>query len=1057
MQETNINKQFTADRYITEMGFRDSIFSLGTFARGTAIIQTSDKYKVTHKHKDNQGRLTIIRIENSNNKYTLVNIYAPTQNTEKPAFFDNLNDILNTTYQHDKLIIGGDFNYTHDELDRVNTLNKNKQSSHWLDNTFTTFSLVDAYRKIYPLGQDTTFAYNAHPVKSRLDRVYVPDGDTVARVSHLGETLEYTDHKAVLVSVTTAAWSRHRHTGSPHWKFNNSLLKSEFYTKTIQTLIENTIDISAVDQQTDMGETWTVLKHSIKHLTQIISKYINTQLRETEQHLKQQLDTLPEDTLEAHTIKAQLTEIQEHKYMGAQTRCRTRGMLEGPNKVFLTLEQNTQRRRIIARIQDSLGTIHTGNVAIANTFKEHFIHIYSKEHTDDREQDDILTYCKHLPDEDKSLLETPITVQDIKLAIDKLKLDKSPGPDGLTSEFYKFFSPQLVPLLSLMYTHAYTKGALPQMFSEAYITVLEKNPDDRISVGGYRPISLLNTDYKILTKILVNKLQPYLHTLLHENQFCGIPGRNIETLNHTIRDIIIYTHIKNMQAALLSIDQEKAFDRVDHGYLFKVLRKNNVGSQIEGWVRLLYASPCSRILVNHTLTSPFPIERSVRQGCPLSPLLYALCLEPLLEKVRTDAGITGISMPGGQVLKVQAYADDTTFTVTSEKDIKKILEHFKTFNAASGGKININKSNIMGLGAWKRKEHFPSNIQNKTKIKITGIVWHNNPNTYNTEQYNGLLQTTDNIINMYTHISHTIFGRSAIVNTLIIPKIIYIASVTEPPPHFITNMNKKIRAFLFKSTIRSIHHNTLIQNKRDGGIGLQDIKTKIQALRLKYIGQIVRAPDKLPLAMYFYGLKLSKLIPIQNNTPHYFGNFSSSFYKSVTRILLNNEHLIHSKTKNIYISLITRVQIPLHTRIKWGRQLGITDFHDTFISLHNKHIAPQSKEISYRLLFNMTPTLDRKKQNTRNTPICKMCTSHTQENEEHIYLTCPAIIPTKQTLKLIMDTTTQSNIDIDLAITLFKIPRLRNNTKHTLNLITLAEYKQHIWTTYLKTRFDQKH
>ena len=105
----------------------------------------------------------------------------------------------------------------------------------------------------------------------------------------------------------------------------------------------------------------------------------------------------------------------------------------------------------------------------------------------------------------------------------------------------------------------------------------------------------------------------------------------------------------------------------------------------------------------------------------------------------------------------------------------------------------------------------------------------------------------------------------------------------------------------------------------------------------------------------------------------------------------------------------------------------------------------------------MTPTLDRKKQQTQNNPICKLCSSQLQEDEKHIFLNCPAVLSTKQTLKLIIDATTQTDTDIDSAITLFKIPRNKNKLKHTLNILTLAEYKQHIWTIYLKTRYEHKH
>ena len=256
-------------------------------------------------------------------------------------------------------------------------------------------------------------------------------------------------------------------------------------------------------------------------------------------------------------------------------------------------------------------------------------------------------------------------------------------------------------------------------------------------------------------------------------------------------------------------------------------------------------------------------------------------------------------------MKVVAYADNTTFTPTKENDILQILHHFEIFEKACGAKINLQKSAIMGLGQWRGKTNFPQGLQVKNELKITGILCSNNPHKYNTKQYNDILQHTDNTIKMYKHISNTIFGRSDLINTFILPKLLYISTVCEPPPNFILKIQKKRRSFIFKNTLPNIQHNTLIQTKSEGGIALQDLTSKIQALRLKYIGQVAKAPHLYPLTIYLYGLRLSRLIAFNNSTPHFFGTLSSPFFKSITRILPNNKHLIHGKTKIIYTALTT--------------------------------------------------------------------------------------------------------------------------------------------------------
>ena len=115
--------------------------------------------------------------------------------------------------------------------------------------------------------------------------------------------------------------------------------------------------------------------------------------------------------------------------------------------------------------------------------------------------------------------------------------------------------------------------------------------------------------------------------------------------------------------------QEKAFDRVAHDYLFKTITAHNLGTYIETWIKTLYRNPQSQLLVNHTLSEPFTLTRSIRQGCSLSPLLYILTLEPLLENIRQNT--TCVNIPGNDWAKLLAYADDTTFLVSSKKLITR--------------------------------------------------------------------------------------------------------------------------------------------------------------------------------------------------------------------------------------------------------------------------------------------------------------------------------------------------------------------------------------------------
>ena len=113
--------------------------------------------------------------------------------------------------------------------------------------------------------------------------------------------------------------------------------------------------------------------------------------------------------------------------------------------------------------------------------------------------------------------------------------------------------------------------------------------------------------------------------LINVDQTPAVIGRSIHDNIHLLRNIIDYSNQKVLKCIILSLDQAKAFDRVSHDYMFQVLRNYGFGEDLLKWVKLLYTYICSTVLVNGYLTDTFPVERSVRQGCSLSPLLYVLC------------------------------------------------------------------------------------------------------------------------------------------------------------------------------------------------------------------------------------------------------------------------------------------------------------------------------------------------------------------------------------------------------------------------------------------------
>ena len=164
---------------------------------------------------------------------------------------------------------------------------------------------------------------------------------------------------------------------------------------------------------------------------------------------------------------------------------------------------------------------------------------------------------------------------------------------------------------------------------------------------NYRPIALINVDLKILTKTLSNRLRPVLPSIVHRSQ-TAVNGRRIDDTVHLLRDMVDLINKDDSEGAFIFLDQEKAFDRVEHDFLYKTLAAFGVGDDFIGWLRVLYSNASTRIKVNGHFTNLIQLSRGLRQGCPLSPALYVLVIEIFALQLRANPNIVGFRVGGGE-------------------------------------------------------------------------------------------------------------------------------------------------------------------------------------------------------------------------------------------------------------------------------------------------------------------------------------------------------------------------------------------------------------------------
>jgi hypothetical protein len=244
-------------------------------------------------------------------------------------------------------------------------------------------------------------------------------------------------------------------------------------------------------------------------------------------------------------------------------------------------------------------------------------HKFSPIAVDEKDIKDLLSYIPPVsPTTYATQLEGPINTDEVQSALRAGARHRAPGIDGLSLEFYTANWETIKMDLTELLNHMFQQNHIPPRLKQGTIICLPKshescNPDD------FRPISLLNTDYKLLARILASRLRPILAEQLTSSQYCGVPGKSIFDALAEIRDVIGQYGNKNKPLCLLTLDFKQAFDRISHQYVFTIIRQYWISNWYADRLKALYEQAQASVQINGTLAGPTEIRSGIRQGCPL--------------------------------------------------------------------------------------------------------------------------------------------------------------------------------------------------------------------------------------------------------------------------------------------------------------------------------------------------------------------------------------------------------------------------------------------------------
>uniref|UniRef100_A0A669DW20 Reverse transcriptase domain-containing protein n=1 Tax=Oreochromis niloticus TaxID=8128 RepID=A0A669DW20_ORENI len=450
---------------------------------------------------------------------------------------------------------------------------------------------------------------------------------------------------------------------------------------------------------------------------------------------------------------------------------------EKADKVLSRQLKGIQADRAIHRILSSTGQLLSDHKQINDRFRSFYSQLYTSgttatvtEITNFLNALDIPT----LSDVARGSLDADFTLEEIRIAICSFPNGKACGPDGFGIEFYKTHIDVIAPLLLRMVNCSVVNGSFPHSFYDAHICLLLKKDRDETNVSSYRPLSLLNSDQKIIAKVLTNRLNKHIGSLIHPDQSGFIPNRFSFSNTRCLLDAMYSTTLPNF--AVISLDAQQAFDQVEWTYLFATLDKFGFGSKFLNMVKLLYACPRSSVLTNHERSLPFLLHRGTRQGCCLSPTLFALALEPLAIAIRADSHISGINC-GTSEYTIGLYADDIILALSDLKiSLPPLLKLIDSFGHLSGFTINWKKSVLMPLSSGLGRD-FLSSLPFKVSqdyFSYLGINIPRNSKLLFRLNYSVLIDELKCMIDKWKLLPLSMIGRINIIKMVVLPKFTYL-------------------------------------------------------------------------------------------------------------------------------------------------------------------------------------------------------------------------------------------------------------------------------------------
>lgn len=800
--------------------------NVGDRGRGTAIVTRAGIEIIDIKYHPS-GRIISGRVGD----VAIINVYAHSGSqarNERTHLFTN--EILHFIPPNcSQIILGGDFNCVIRPDDHDGGPYPTNAALAQLIAQLQLLDVACVLNVPFP-----HYTYVTAHSKSRLDRFYITN--QYANKLHRYDVIpvHFSDHYAVLFTCeqfTTVP----RH-GRGFWRLNTQLLNVDFIANDFR---HNWTNWCNRKHNYPSPALWWELcvkpnvcslfkKHaywSAEERRQT-REYYNMLLRELQQQVNRGYDL----TAQIRTVKQKLLDIDMAQLNRRTILLRDKSVTAEERYSLFTLvkERKQIQKQTIAGLYDNDGILHSDQHTMSRIVSNHYSELYSEHNVDPNSLNTVLRECDgHIDPARVDMLTRDCDDDEISRIITKLPSRRSPGPDGIPYEFYKTFWDTICADFCEVVRDILTRRELCASHKRGIIVLIPKTRTPK-RPEEFRPISLLCTDYKIIMRLCAARLTSALPDILGQEQTCGVQGKSIIHGIQALRDVQLLITIRRMVAAFLNIDLDKAFDRVNHKYLLAVMRHYKFPRAAVEWVQMIQTGATSRIQLNGFLSPPIAIHSSVRQGCPLSMLLFTIAIEPLCRLLSSK--LQGLKI-SNHVFKLNAYADDITCLIQSQKELKDVSTALELFQHASNLRANVQKTSFLCLcPAANNATLVQGRFRPVDSVKLLGIYFLSDATqmaSYNWQLAVTKLRAQQILFNIR---GTNLITRACLINTFVLSRLWYLAHFFPLPRQCQAQILKYVGWIIWKSYIFKTARPQLYLSIADGGLGLLDHEKQCTAI-----------------------------------------------------------------------------------------------------------------------------------------------------------------------------------------------------------------------------------